>query len=254
MELHLGFMSYQELAEWFGIKVASLNNKKKEKLEVLKEYADYDIIKKGIEIKEIYVPIYSKKSSKAYQVVKQDFDDVWGKDSVDHNFDTCRIVANKISDSHKDLGVNDTTIYRYVVNVRTQKYGHPYVGDQGGELGNCFSAWGVKEVSDEGTIYVRPLTADESEIKNKLLKKYFGAKEETELALIEKEVLIHSLVDSGEMTKAKAYDIISNMRNYNKGSYLSFYKELRKELDADVIRGTVLAKKDEPLAIEWTGV
>ena len=252
MELRLGFMSYEELAEWFGVKIGTFNNAKKKKLQVLKQFADYSVVCKGVEIKEIYIPVYSKKGSQAYQVVKQNFDRVWGKDSTDPNFDTCRIVADKISDSHKELAVKDDTIYKYVMNVRTEKYGHPCF-EEYGELGHCFSAWGVKEINNEGAVYVRPLTADEEKIKNKLLKKYFGVKEESEAALIEKEVMIHSLVDSGQISKERAYDIIADMKNYNRGSYLSFFKELKKELDADVIRGTVLARAEQPVAIEWTG-
>ena len=32
MELHIGFMSYEELAEWFGVKIGTFNNAKKKKL------------------------------------------------------------------------------------------------------------------------------------------------------------------------------------------------------------------------------
>ena len=254
MELRLGFMSYPEIAEWFGMKRGSFNNKKKEKMQILKEYADYIIVNnKGIEIKQIYIPVYTKKSnSKAYEIVKQDFDNIWGKDSIDPNFDTCRIVANKISDNHKELEVKNDTIYKYVINVRTQKYGHPCVEDRGVQ-GSCYSTWGIKEINDDGAAYARPLTAEQIKVKNQLLRKYFGANEH-QVQNIEKELLVHSLVDSGEISKDKAYDILVKVRKFNKENYTLFLRELRSELGADIVRGTVLEKDNQPLAIEWTGV
>lgn len=252
MQLHLGFMSYEELAEWFGVKLGSFNNAKKKKLQSLKSFADFSVVGKGINIKKIYIPVYSKKGSQAYQVVKQDFDNIWGKDSTDPNFDTCRIVANKISDSHKELEVKDDTIYKYVINVRTEKYGHPCVEDRGAQ-GTCYSTWGIKEINNDGVAYARPLTAEQIKIKNQLLKKYFGANE-NQVENIEKELLVHSLVDSGEISKDKAYDILVKVRKFNKENYTLFLRELRSELGADIVRGTVLEKDNQPLAIEWTGV
>lgn len=57
----------EELCDWFGIKTKSFSSLKERKLEELKDFCDYELIKnqggsfKAVLIKEVYEPVYSKK-------------------------------------------------------------------------------------------------------------------------------------------------------------------------------------------------
>lgn len=60
-------LSREELCDWFGIKTRTFSSLKKQKLEELKDFCDYELIKnqsgsfKAVYIKEVYEPIYSRK-------------------------------------------------------------------------------------------------------------------------------------------------------------------------------------------------
>jgi hypothetical protein len=60
-------LNREELCDWFGIKTKTFSTLKKQKLEELKDFCDYELIKsqggsfKAVYIKEVYEPIYSKK-------------------------------------------------------------------------------------------------------------------------------------------------------------------------------------------------
>lgn len=59
-------LSREELCDWFGIKTKTFTTLKKQKLEELEDFCDYELIKnqsgsfKAVYIKEIYEPIYIK--------------------------------------------------------------------------------------------------------------------------------------------------------------------------------------------------
>ncbi len=60
-------LNREELCDWFNIKAKSFSDLKEQKLEELKDFCDYELIKsqggrfKSVYIKEVYEPIYSKK-------------------------------------------------------------------------------------------------------------------------------------------------------------------------------------------------
>ena len=58
-ELHIGIMTNQELADWFGIKEKSLRSCRKRKLQELKEYADFENLRGKVNITKILKSIYT---------------------------------------------------------------------------------------------------------------------------------------------------------------------------------------------------
>ncbi len=56
---------------------------KKKKLEELKIFADFKEIRGGVEITNIKIPVYAKKGSKAYNIIKENFIKTWHKSSYD---------------------------------------------------------------------------------------------------------------------------------------------------------------------------
>jgi hypothetical protein len=78
MELKLGKMTNNEIAEWFGYSsVRSFTNKKIEKLEELRWYCDFTIIRGGLQITKIKHKEYMRNQSKVGKDVRERLPDVW---------------------------------------------------------------------------------------------------------------------------------------------------------------------------------
>jgi hypothetical protein len=73
-ELQPGITTNKELAEWFGIKEVTFRNKKQEKLELLKDYCDFEELPDG-KINITYVETaglkYEKKKSKNMELINK---------------------------------------------------------------------------------------------------------------------------------------------------------------------------------------
>lgn len=232
-ELKLGQMKCKELADWFGISPSSLSAHKQDKLEELKAYADYeDLGRRGVNIIKIIEPVYSKISSESKAKIFEVFDANWGKNGLD----TATNVRDKIKYRYKDLiPVSDDTAYRYVLSARNRYYGKPF--RDLGEYGNCIYVWAKQEVDiDNSEVYYTPLTEEEEEIKQQMMKQYFGTDEE-------KDIMIAEMVDAGEITKEEAYDLIVEYRGLNKVGYGRFIKDLGDKIGATVTKVTLIQKK-----------
>ena len=92
MELKLGKMSRLELSQWFGVKPNTYDHSKKKKLEELKIFADFEETYGGVNITKIKIPIYAKKGSRAYNIIKNAFSDAWHKSG----YDTAARVGSQI--------------------------------------------------------------------------------------------------------------------------------------------------------------
>ena len=64
MQLKLGKMTTQELADWFGVKKKTYTDKREKFLDKLKYFAEFEPVYGGVVIKEIYVEEYDKGISK----------------------------------------------------------------------------------------------------------------------------------------------------------------------------------------------
>lgn len=221
-----GKMTNNELAEWFNISAASFRNKKKEKLEELKEYADFREDKGKIIITEVWnAGPYIKKKSKAYQIVKESFDEEWNENGLD----TCSNVSNKIYEKHQDeLAITPTTTYTYTLATRAELYGKPFIG-------NCYYVWCKKFETKDGTIVLEEFNEEEQEIKKKLLQKYFATD-------VERDLMIHEMVMAKEITKAEAYDLSCELRNLKDEGFIGFKKELEAVLGCSIVKGTKIDK------------
>lgn len=232
-ELKIGQMKCKELAEWFGISPSSLSAHKQDKLEELKAYADYeDLGRRGVNIIKIIEPIYSKVSSESKAKIFEVFDSSWGENGLD----TATNVRDKIKYRYKDLiPVSDDTVYRYVLDARNKYYGKPF--KELGEYGNCIYIWGKQEFDEESSeIYYVPLTDEEIEIKQQMMKQYFGTDEE-------KDIMIAEMVETGEITKEEAYDLMVEYRKLNRAGYGAFVKALGEKIGATVVKVTFIQKK-----------
>ena len=101
MELKLGVMTNEELAEWFGVKLTSFKNTKRKKLEELKLFADFYEEKGKVIVTEVYEPVYQKQQGKTKQMVISKIDQVWSEDGLD----SCSRVGNKICELLEEEGI-----------------------------------------------------------------------------------------------------------------------------------------------------
>ena len=88
--LRIGKISNSELADWFGINVNNLSKHKTQKLKQLQEYAKFNNLRGGVEILEIYQPIYSNNNN--YRIMRDNFCNSWDNSGLD----SCSRVSNEI--------------------------------------------------------------------------------------------------------------------------------------------------------------
>lgn len=217
----------KQLAEWFGISAGRFSSDKKNKLEQLKAYADFELIgnkQKKVKIIKVYEEEYHKKGSQAYQMIKNKFDETWSEDGLD----SCKRVCYQIMDTI-DLGVAEGTAYNYTLKSRNVLFGKPF--QNGGKLGNCIYVWCKQEENGE----LRFLTKEEQDIKTAMIKKYFGDASE-------KQIIVQGMVEAGEISKEQAWDVLTEMTNMKGNNFLAFLKQLQKRIGCRVIRGTYVER------------
>lgn len=228
MELKLGKMSNKELAEWFGIGANSFRNRKKQKLEELSAFAKYEDIYGGVNILEIYNPVYSKTGSKSKQIIFDEFLNEWDKSGLD----TVNNVTKKIYFKRgNELTVLESTGYQYALQARNEYFGKPYL--EIGKLGKCMYVWCKKEVTEDGTVVLTLFNEEEQAIKRDLMTKYFKTDEE-------KDIMLAEMVKSGEITKEEAYDKMVEMRGLNEEGFIGFKTALEEALGASIVKGTLV--------------
>ena len=88
MELRIGIMKNKELAEWFGITLKSFTNARKSKLEELTNFATFDVIRGGVDIKEVIRPTYIREIKKKQNLINEVFEEEW-KGGNGNSLNTC---------------------------------------------------------------------------------------------------------------------------------------------------------------------
>ena len=170
-ELKLGKMTLKELANWFGIGYSSIRNKREKYFKELEEYADFKAGERGgVEILNIYIPVYVKKDNN-YQQIKQKIPAAWDKSGLDLK----KNVAQKLY-SKEEFSIKYSTVYSYVCKASNELYGKPS-SLEGGEIGNCH--W-VLCVKDQNTGKLRWFTYEENQQKQELRAKYFNERSQEE--------------------------------------------------------------------------
>ena len=220
MELRVGLMTNNELAEWFGVKPVTFRNHKSKKLEELKKYADFELKGAKVYIKKIYgSKVYIKRQD--YSIVKEEFTQVYNKSKID----TASNVSKKIYRKRKDdLTIKESTTYEYTKAARNELYGKPFVGC--GEKGVCRYIW-AKQIG-EGQ-YER-FNDTEQAIYKRLLVKYFkGADEKT--------IFVRDMIKRGEITEEEAWQVFDDMMNLEQG-FMNFKIEMEEAVGYPIVRVT----------------
>lgn len=220
-----------QIAEWFGLKAKKFSNKeqKERKLEQLKIFADYELVgdkTKKIYIKEVYNPIYSKLGSRNQQIINDIYESYWSENG--RGLDTCERVGTAIYKDNRTSLTYKSTV-NYVGRSKRKDFGKNYMN--AGLKGHSIYAWG-KYIQDGEEIKLIPLTKEQEEIKNKLIKKYFGD-------TTDKQIFVQGMVDNGEISKEQAWDVLDELTNmsYN---FKAFKADFEVAINSAVGRGTYL--------------
>ena len=170
-ELKLGKITLKELASWFNIGYSSIRNKREKYFKELEEYANFKAGERGgVEILNIYIPVYVKKDNN-YQQIKQKIPATWDKSGLDLK----KNVAQKLY-SKEEFSIKYSTVYSYVCKASNELYGKPS-SLEGGEIGNCH--W-VLCAKDKNTGKLRWFTYEENQKKQELRAKYFNERSQEE--------------------------------------------------------------------------
>ena len=221
MELKEGIMTNSELAEWFDVALSTFKNTKKQKLEKLKEYAEFEELKGKVKIIEIKDTTF-RKGSKNYKIIKEKTKEQWD----DSGLDTCQLVANKIRKlAIKELKVENSTLYSYTCRSKRELWGKVN-GFADGEIGYCRGEF--CKIENDKCI---ELNEEEVKIKDVLLKKHFGSNDE-------KLAITQGLISSGEITKEEAAEMLIEMLETTHSNYYAFITELRALTGSKVVIGT----------------
>lgn len=232
MELIEKIYSSKELAEWFGISPKTFSNKRKKYLNNLKYFADFEDLggQKGILIKQVLNPIYSKKGSRAYQIIKDNFHKAWHSSG----YDTAARVGSQIWKENEELQqlISEATAKQYVLKARTEFYGKVYDRDSYGELGICKPVYIARNSWDEAIL----LTDEQIATINKIRREIY----DDEQAPMLDEALIHHEISEEEYEKIlKDY----NSKEKRAERYYSFINRVADELGIMPDKVTLIIKQ-----------
>lgn len=187
-------MVTRELAEWFGITLKSYLNNRQEKLKELNNFADFDVIYGGVNIKWIYESIYFKKSSEAYQIIKNNFEQAWHKSGLD----TAARVGSQIwrENSRLQKLISENTAKQYTCRVRKEFYGLVHKENSSGTKGICKPRW----VANNGWEEVTLLTKEQEQQLKQIIKDIYSN---------EKEPLLYAARRNNEISEEEYQEAIN---------------------------------------------
>lgn len=183
--LKLGEMTGQQLAEWFGISYKTYTNSRKKKLEILTSFADFEEVKQGvIKITAIKIPVYSKKSDRIKDIIRENFFSVWHESL----YDTSARAASQLYRNNTELKKickNEATFKHYFNEVRREMFGRVAISEEGTK-GTCHYEYVESNNWEEAIL----LSEDKKAILKQITQKWYVNEQEPLLydALQKKEI------------------------------------------------------------------
>lgn len=229
MRLKLGKMTNAELAAWFNITAKSFENCRKKKLKELELFARFKSIRGGVEILEIYEDQYVKTLAENKNKIKEKIPQVWPKGVPDTSKRVGLVIQKELK-----LPLKASTVIKYTNEGKVELYGKPYMNN--GSIGACISLWCKTDGSGVNQ-KISFFSPEETAIKDKLLKKYFGNADEQML-------IIEEMISLGEISKEEAWDVMRELSGFSEGKFGEFKAELEATIGSKTIRATILKDKE----------
>lgn len=228
LELHLGFMSIQELAQWSNRSEKYLSKNKKDWCEKnLTKHAIYNLVRGGVEITKIIDPIFCASGKKE---VEELFDSCYGTPDLkaDTNVNAwCKIKQNMTLNLLKD-----STGYNYTCQTRRERYGIPFKNrKRDGLYGYCQYIFCKILPNGEAALF----TEEELKIKKELSQKYLSSREEQIIQLR----AVKASYEAKEITKEEYDEIVAEAISDDLG-WEYFQSALEKAIDCKTDFRTLL--------------
>lgn len=232
IQLKLGIMTMQELCAWFHIKRNTYYHSKEKKLEELKIFADFEKIYNGVNITNIKIPIYAKKGSRAYNIIRDNFSNTWHESG----YDTAARVGSQIWRENTELQnmVSESTAKAYTSRVRTEFYGRVYKKESG-SLGYCKYAYVVSNEWEEAILLNDEQNSQVSELIHKIYTN-------------EQEPYVYDAYCSGQITEEEYNEFQEDWKNKAGDRYSQFIEGLYNLLGFYPTKVTKIIKKNEASA------
>ena len=219
-----------DLAQWFGVSSTTFRNHKKDYLEKLKKYADFEVNDSGkVIIKEIYEPYYdTEKTVEKFTTLVPLY---WNKNGMDSAARVGREIywdEREKDPDGKIAQLKESTAINYACKGRSANWGSPLDPETGGPNGYCYFAWG--KMGPDGK-FERPLTPEEEKTKDGLYQMYYGNVNDRDVFLM--DLRDRNLIDDEQLGKL--------FREYYKKkiSFVEFKKILSQTLGFPVEKGTI---------------
>lgn len=229
----------KDISTWFGINPSTFSRNRREYLDILRNFVSYEEMGKRIRVLKVYTAEYDKNWNTNYGKIRNKVPEVWNPSGLDSSKRVSQEIQHQLM-----LPLTEGTVYQYTLKSRNELYGRPFGAP--GELGKCTYTW-CKKIGDGRTAEILPLTEEEEEIKQNLIQKYFGN-------VSEKQVIVKAMVESGEISKEDAWDVLEELTNMKgQGNFMAFLGELQEKLQCMVIRGTNVEpnKQIEDKGFNW---
>lgn len=175
-----GIWTNAMLAEFFGVKDSTFKRDRSHKLELLKTYAEFDVLRGKINITKVLEKVpYCSRRKQIENIVRELLVKLWAK----NGFDTISNVADLAKDDPRLKDVNYNTLYYYMRKIHLELFGSPKKRN-GGTNGLCYFKWGKRSLER----FKQPeyFTPEEEEYFNYLISKAYdrGPEEEAEIEAI----------------------------------------------------------------------
>lgn len=224
MILTEGKKTNKELAEWFGITAGTFANTKKQRLEELKDFAEFHMEGIKVVIDKVIISEYTNQAKQNYLKVKNKVNPNWNKNGLDSCTRVAKIIYEQLIKEDESFKLQNNTVYQYTRRSRNELYGKPF--SSGGEIGKCEYIW-CKKINNNYEF----LTEEEKNIRDKLIKKYFGD-------ATQKQLLVKQMVQEGELKTEEAFEYLNQITGMTDDKFLFFLKELEITLGCQIVKGT----------------
>lgn len=214
-----------EMAQWFKVTEKTFRNSRKKKLEILKEYCNFEDLRGKIKIIAIYdktIPCeYIEKKSKFYEYCKEQALAVWKIEEPE----TVSRVAYLIFDEKQKRSLE--TVKTYVADIRNNTWGKPSIANP-----QCQYVLAKMWRLEEGYAQYELLNEEDYKILSEIHKQHFPTLEDKiELTKIQ------SMVNKNELTKEQAWDVVFNQKE----RYKTYIQALSNAFKCDwVVRATLV--------------
>ena len=259
----------EELCDWFGIKTKSFTTLKQQKLEELKDFCDYDLIKnqggsfKAVYIKEVYEPVYSRKPLKKNfldwiekggiaEVALQTEDRAYSYPTVVNYFckknnipydgphhytiveDGVNAEGTKIEGGRRKVTNKEYSEWHYLYRL-LKKYQSENKIKCGLSVDCCAGSFNPTKLRLE--------TAEDRELQNQIYQKYFGKLSYEDVNELVDQVT--SMIDRGEISAADRDFVIENKLMRSLSNKIKRAHAAQECADNDILRRKGYALEDD---------